>query len=338
VTSTATEILIMGPGSVEVASKPVDEDTLGPDDLLIEARCSVISPGTELAHYRGDAAQGVLPHASRRPYPFRPGYAMAGVVVGAGPEARFEVGAPVLAHNPHAQLTVCDARQVVCVRRPTELDDTAAPFARLAQVSGVILRISAAQPGDVVAVTGLGAIGNLAAQLAQVAGMDVVGIDPSSYRREVAEACGVARTASPDEAMDALGPSGGAQLVLECSGRAGGVVLATQVAARHGEVLTVGAPWTPEPEVPASRVLANVFENYLALRSGWEWQVPRYAEPGQRSVASCTEWILGLLADGHLNTKPLVSGVVKPAEVPGAYEKLDRDPEHHMTFVIDWRQ
>jgi threonine dehydrogenase-like Zn-dependent dehydrogenase len=262
---------------------------------------------------------------------------MAGVVVAAGAKSGVLAGERVLAHTKHASSGRFDRRDVVCVPLPDGLDDQVAPFARLAQVTGVIIQIASAQPGDVIAVVGLGAIGNLGAQLGRASGMDVVGVDPSAFRRGVAQDCGVA-TAAPDAAAAALAGRGGAQLVLECSGRAAGVVLATELCARYGEVMTVGAPWTGDVDVPASRVVANVFEKFLALRSGWEWQVPRYAEPGRRSVASCTSWILGLLQRGSVVTEPLVSGVVDPSGVAGAYGRLDRQPDGHLTFVIDWRR
>jgi threonine dehydrogenase-like Zn-dependent dehydrogenase len=332
------DVEIAEPGRVELVRHDVSEDDLGPHEVVVEARCSVISPGTELAHFRGDSQNGVLPHAGRRGYPFRPGYAMSGVVVAAGHDSGLTPGQRVLSHTTHSSVARFDRRHVVCVPLPDGLDDRVAPFARLAQVSGVILQLSSARPGDVVGVIGLGAIGNLAAQLAREASMVVVGVDPSRFRRRVAESCEIPFTFDIDEAAGGVDQLGGARVVLECSGRAAGAVLGTDLCAPHGEVLTIGAPWRQDPEVPASSIISRVFEKFLALRSGWEWQTPKYDDGQGRSVAGCTAWILGLLLDKAILTDPLVSDDIAPSEAQGAYERLDRTPDEHLTFVIDWRE
>ena len=57
----------------------------------------------------------------------------------------------------------------------------------------------------------------------------------------------------------------GANLMLECSGSQHAVLLATEICARHGDVMMVGAPWRREPEVAASSVTARVLERFLSL-------------------------------------------------------------------------
>jgi threonine dehydrogenase-like Zn-dependent dehydrogenase len=164
----------------------------------------------------------------------------------------------------------------------------------------------------------------------------VIGVEVSTGRRGVARSCGLRHVVGLDDAEAALKRLGGAQVVIECSGRAEAVALSTRLCARHGEIWTVGAPWRIEQEVPASAILAPLFEEFLTLRSGWEWQVPRYGDGPARSIASCTRWVLEKLADGSLNTAPLVSATLPATEAPRAYERLDREPEQHLTFLLDW--
>lgn len=329
----AVRLVFPEPHEVRLDEVEVDLDALGPHEVVVEARRSVISPGTELAHFRGDSLAGVLPHAQRRGEPFFPGYATSAVVLDAGAETGLEAGQRVLSHTPHQSIARFDKRQRVCVPLPDGLADDVAPFARLAQVGGVSLQLSAVRPGDRVAVIGLGPVGNLVAQLAAASGYRLVGIERSPGRQAVARATGLDCVVGPEEALAALGATG-AGLVLECSGSAAAVVLATECCARHGEVMTVGAPWRAEPGVAASAVVARVFERFLNLRSGWEWQVPLYGEG--RSVAGCTSWVLDRLSDGSVVTAPLVSGRVTPAQALQAYRSLDDDPEHNMTYLLDW--
>jgi 2-desacetyl-2-hydroxyethyl bacteriochlorophyllide A dehydrogenase len=328
----ATRIVFPEPRRVELERLDVSLQDLGPHEVVVRGRRSVISPGTELAHYRGDALAGVLPHAQARGGPFFPGYAMVGTVLAAGKESGVSVGAEVLSHTRHQSVARFDRCERVCVPLPAGLGVDVAPLARLAQVGGVSLQLAAARPGDPIAVIGLGPVGNLVAQLAQASGYGVVGVERSATRRSLAEACGLKTVVSPEQALEAVEPLG-ARLVLECSGSATAVVLATEICGRHGEIMTVGAPWRAEPDVPASSVVARVFERFLALRSGWEWQVPMY---GDRSVAGCTNWAMARLADGSLTTGPLISGRVGPDRAGQAYNLLDSQPDRHFTFMLDW--
>jgi threonine dehydrogenase-like Zn-dependent dehydrogenase len=327
----ATRIVFPEPRRVELERLEVSLQDLGPYELVVRGRRSVISPGTELAHYRGDVLAGVLPHAQTRGS-FFPGYAMVGTVLAAGTETGLTVGTEVLSHTRHQSVARFDCRERVCVPLPAGLGLDVAPFARLTQVGGVSLQLAAARPGDAIAVIGLGPVGNLVAQLAQASGYCVVGIERSAARRSLAEACGLKTVVSPEAAREAVAAPE-ARLVLECSGSATAVVLATEICGRHGEIMTVGAPWRAEPDVPASSVVARVFERFLCLRSGWEWQVPLY---GDRSVAGCTNWAMRRLADGSLNAGPLISGRVTPDRVGQAYNLLDSQPDQHFTFLLDW--
>jgi 2-desacetyl-2-hydroxyethyl bacteriochlorophyllide A dehydrogenase len=329
----ATRIVFPEPGQVELEEVIVDLRELGPHELVVQARRSVISPGTELAHYRGNSLGGPFPPAQGLHQPFHPGYAMAGSVLAAGPDSGFVVGTSVLSHTPHQSVARFDLRQRVCVPLPAGIDLDIAPFARLSQIGGISLQLTAARPGDVVAVIGLGPVGNLTAQLAQALGYRVVSVERWPGRRELARSSGLVTVVAPNEAGDAVAPAG-AKLVLECSGSQHAVLLATEICARHGEVMLVGAPWQREPEVAASAVVAGVFERFLSLRSGWEWQVPLYGE--ERSVADCTRWVIERLADGSVATGQLVSATVTPEGAPAAYGLLGSEPERHLTFLFDW--
>jgi threonine dehydrogenase-like Zn-dependent dehydrogenase len=242
-------------------------------------------------------------------------------------------GTSVLSHTPHQSVVRFDARQRVCLPLPAGIDLDIAPFARLGQVGGISLQLTAARPGDTVAVIGLGPVGNLVAQLAQASGYRVVSVERSPGRRELARSTGLSTVVAPEDAGDAVAPAG-ASLVLECSGSQHAVLLATEICARHGEVMMIGAPWRREPEVAASSVTARAFERFLSLRSGWEWQVPLY--DGERSVAGCTRWVLQRLADGSVATRRLVSGTITPDRAHAAYDVLDSEPERHLTFLFDW--
>ena len=133
----ATRVVFPEPRRVELEEVIVDLRELGPHEVVVQAHRSVISPGTELAHYRGDSLVGLLPPAQRPHQPFHPGYAMAGTVLAAGSDSGFAAGTSVLSHTPHQSVVRFDPRQRVCLPLPAGIDLDIAPFARLGQIGGM---------------------------------------------------------------------------------------------------------------------------------------------------------------------------------------------------------
>jgi threonine dehydrogenase-like Zn-dependent dehydrogenase len=146
-------------------------------------------PGTELAHYTGTAE--FVQQISHQPYPWSPGYAAVGEVLGAGAEAGVLVGDLVLAHTPHQSAVRFDSRQHVCRPVPAGVAPRDATLARLGQVSAVGLRTSTAHAGDWAAVVGLGIVGACAVQLLRTAGLRVVGVETMPARRVLANRYGL---------------------------------------------------------------------------------------------------------------------------------------------------
>jgi hypothetical protein len=96
----ATRVVFPDPRRVELEEVIVNLRELGPHEVVVQARRSVISPGTELAHNRGDSLGGLRPPGQRPHQPFHPGYAMAGIVLAAGLDSGFAVGTSVLWQVP----------------------------------------------------------------------------------------------------------------------------------------------------------------------------------------------------------------------------------------------
>jgi 2-desacetyl-2-hydroxyethyl bacteriochlorophyllide A dehydrogenase len=325
-------IVIGAPRRAELEEADISDLPLAPTEVLLRTHFSVISPGTELAYYAGGQTLG---HRGE-PYPFSPGYAAVGEILAVGDEVPARVGDVVLAHTPHQSVARFDTRRHVCVRVPEGVPPDLATLARLAQVSAVSIRLMKARPGDRAAVTGLGLVGNLAAQLLGRAGVRVLGVEPLTERRRLAERCGISETLDPTTGVGDHAATCAA--VLECSGQDRGVRTALDLAARHGEVFLIGAAWKRRTEVVAADLVRPIFNKYLSLRSGWEWQIPLYGAQLPGSIAGCTEWILACMRDGVLSLSDLITDRVSPAGVPAAYAGLLDHPAEHLGVVIDWRQ
>jgi 2-desacetyl-2-hydroxyethyl bacteriochlorophyllide A dehydrogenase len=324
----STQVVMTGPRTIGLEDIDLNSDNLGDHEVVLRTHFSLISPGTELAYWEGEQDLGhrILP------YPFHPGYAAVGEVLEAGSKAGVQSGQSVLAHTQHQSTTRFDARRTVCLPLPERIDPALAPFGRLGQVSAVSIHLMQARPGDTAAVVGLGLVGNCAAQLLRCAGLRVIGIDTNQERRTLAEQCGI--TVPADEAVAAHGDTCSA--VLECSGAAGGVLAALSLARSHGEVFLVGAAWKRDPSVIAADLVRPVFNKYLALRSGWEWQIPLYGDGPEGSIARSSAWVLNCIQDGTFRARELITDIIRPQEIEAAYNGLLTEPSKHMGVIIQW--
>ena len=331
-------VVMTGPRAVEVVRETLEDAPLAAHEVVLRTHYSVISPGTELAHYTGISDLGR--HIAAHPYPWSPGYAAVGAVMAAGADAGVAAGDLVLAHTPHQSAVRFDRRQRVCLRVPDGVRPAAATLGRLGQVSAVGIRTSAAHAGDWAAVIGLGLVGACAAQLLRAAGLRVVGVETAPHRRALAARYSITMVVDPrqDGALDAVvqQTGGGCRLVLECSGQPRGVETGLALTARRGEVVLVGAAWRHDTEVLATDIVRPIFDKYLTLRSGWEWQLPLYGDEPGGSIAGCTNWVLSCLCEGSLQVDELITDTIAPADAATAYRHLLDDPDAHLGVIIDW--
>lgn len=177
------------PDGIELREIEVREPGAG--EVLVESAYSCISPGTELRYLR------TMPAGEA----YIPGYALAGRVVRRGPRVAGLEGARVLVqgtrdtgglgrmYGGHSSHAVVSASELIPV--PDGVDLLDASVCRIAGISCHGLKLSRPQPGETVAVVGLGLIGQLSARLHQLSGARVVAADRSARRVEIARAAGV---------------------------------------------------------------------------------------------------------------------------------------------------
>ncbi len=201
-------------GVTEVAEVP--GLMVGPGQVLIQSRCSLISAGTERmlvefgkAGFIGKArsqpdkvkqvldkikTDGLLPTLEtvfkRLDEPLPLGYCNAGVVleVGVG-VTEFAPGDRVISNGSHAE-TVCIPKNL-CAKIPEGVSDEQAAFTVLSSIGLQGIRLLQPELGERFVVYGLGLIGLVAVQLLRANGCEVLGIDVNPERLRQAEKYGV---------------------------------------------------------------------------------------------------------------------------------------------------
>jgi NADPH:quinone reductase-like Zn-dependent oxidoreductase len=144
-TFSGKELIFQQERCCEVGAAELDSATLGPGQLLVEIRYSLISQGTELANYTG-LDPGTRRAGSWNCYPHRPGYASTGTMVAAGPPADgtpvFATGDQVFAITNHARYGVADPATRPVIRLRHDDDQRTLILCRMAAVAMTAIRKS----------------------------------------------------------------------------------------------------------------------------------------------------------------------------------------------------
>jgi 2-desacetyl-2-hydroxyethyl bacteriochlorophyllide A dehydrogenase len=217
-----------GVGEIRTMSLP----SPGPDDVLVRARYSGISRGTETLVFRGGVPQSQ--HALMRapfqegefPAPVKYGYLSVGVVE-EGPEPL--VGRTVFCLYPHQDRYVVPASAVTPV--PDAVPAERAVLAGTVETAVNALWDAAPLVGDRIAVIGAGMVGCCVARLlTALPGARVELVDADPGKAAVAGALGVPFRSPADAGADC-------DLVIHATGHPDGLTLALGLLGEEGEVI-----------------------------------------------------------------------------------------------------
>jgi len=271
-----------------------------------------------------------------------PGYAGCGEIIGVGSRVTgFQPGDEVFAYTSHASHVKAGA---LCARMPDGLDPKLGVFARMASVAITALRVSEAELGDTVAVTGLGLVGNLAAQLFAMAGCEVIGIDLSHRRREIARQCGVRHVldASEDVAARVREITGGSlcATVVEATGIPSVAEKSASLAGKLGEVILLGSPrGKHQADLTDFMNQIHLWGKCVTFKGAHEWRFPVQKDDSghaKHSLQRNIEILLRLIAEGRLQIAPLLTHVLPPSECVAAYSGLRDRKDEYLGVVFDW--
>lgn len=183
------------------------------------------------------------------------------------------------------------------------------------------------QPGDKVAVIGLGAVGTLCVMAALAMGAETVyAIDLLEDRREAARKLGAhpINHPSPVEAIQELTRGGGLDAVLDACGGPVTTPMAIDLAKRGGRVSVVGVTEHPTMSFPVLSMLFKNIEFYT----------------GVCSVQAELPALMEALNKGSLKGEAisnLITHKMKLSEGPMAYELFDQRPKGLHKIVLDPR-
>lgn len=331
------QLIVVEPGRIELQEVEID-GCLQPHEALVDAEYSIVSAGTEGAGFTGLVRE--MPFGDAGTYPRATGYGHLGRVLEVGSSVEMcRAGERVLSFSRHASLVKADAARMA-LPVPEDADGSHLVFARMAGVSISALRSSSVQPGDTVLVTGMGLVGNFAAQLFQLAGAEVMAADLSDYRLAKARACGIERTVNPSardlqEAVLEWTGGEGVHVAVEAIGISEVVAQSVMAARRHGEVILLGSPRAPAT-FDVTPMLLRIHLQAIRMIGALEWRWPAHPAERVRDLETNYRRLVEWIAAGRLHVEPLLDQVASPADCQEVYEGLTGHADGYLGAVFDW--
>lgn len=324
----ASVVSLRAPGTLELQAQPLPP--VGADDLLCETIVTAISPGTELAAYRG------LPPLRPGPvYPRLQGYCCVGKVlmVGSGVSG-FVLGDRILSFTSHRSHFVLPADDAL-VRLPPQITSEDAACAYLFHLGYNAVLRSGVRAGSNVAVIGLGALGLTAVAMAVRAGATVMAVSDHASPSAIASEFGAMRLLSRQEAStcEAL-----VDVVISTTNSWADWQLALQLAAPMGTLAVLGFPGRGEPG-PVSNPLDSKHFYLKQLRIEAVGYSPERSDArgfNRFNERANLSFLIGEIVAGRLHPARLVSGEYPGAQIAEAYEALLARKDNAITYLLRW--
>ena len=360
----------------ELRVEELSPPSLRPGGVLVRTACSLISAGTERTIVE-TAQSSLIGKARGRPDLVRQvidtfkreglsstyekvkaklsqskalGYSASGVVTAVGRDApEFRVGDRVACagggYASHAEVIFVPRN--LCCKLPESVSQESACYTTVGAIALQGIRQADPRLGEVVAVIGLGLVGQLTVQLLKAAGCQVLGVDIDNAACELARKSGADSVAndqpSARTACEALTGGHGADCIIitAATNSSEPVELAAELARDRARVVVVGLVGM---DVPRHSFFAKELELRLSRSYGPGRYDPDYEEKGSDYPIGYVRWtekrnmeaFLQLIADGKINTNLLTMQRFAVGQAAEAYDLILNGGERFCGVVLEY--
>ncbi len=342
-------LVFAGPRLIEFSDEP--GRSLAPNEVRLRTLYSGISAGTELTAYRGtnpylhkrwdDQRRLFIAGEEPRHYPMPGwGYEEIGEIVEVGAEsAGLELGQRVYGtwgHRTEHVVTADYARSRILA---PHVDPILGIFSQIGAIALNGILDAEIRLGETVAVFGLGVVGQLVAQLARLSGARVVVVDLIESRLELARRLGAdvvidGRDRAAAEVIKELTDGRGADICIEASGSTQALNEAIRACAYSAKVVALGFFQGDARGLFLGEEFHHNRINIVCSQISDVSPGLKYRWDRLRLVTT----FMGLVADGRLDLKPLITHVAPYERAASLFELLDQQPETVVQAVIAFEQ
>ncbi len=340
---------LLGPRQLEFRTETLDLDALGPRDLAAQTIVSVISPGTEMAAYRGDP-----PLRPMKVYPRVLGYCNIARVLRCGDELdSFAEGDLILSFQSHRSAFVCREGQIIAKlperngKEWTTYELAAMACTYLFHLGYNALLRCEHRIGDNVLVLGLGALGMTTATLAGLTGSVTIGLtDRAGMHRDILEECGARVLPKPrnedytalHDAIADLTKGTGIDICISTSNRWEDWRTALELTRRGGRIGLLGFPGRDDP-IPNFNPLDSrwLYDKQLRISAcGFspDLDVPPFDL--RHTVKRNCAYLLHRIIKGRLPAQALLAGCLPWRELDSLYQRLEAREQNFVTAALNW--
>jgi len=365
---------------VQSGSAVVDDvpaPLLDDDSVLVEVAYSFISTGTELTgveqsgkslvkraleqpekvkklidHLRQQGIQKTIAKVQGKLEESVPtGYSCSGIVIQVGKNVSgIEPGQRVACAGAgkanHAEIVLVPRNLVVKVPDGCDLRDAASVTLGSIAMQGV--RRADPRLGEVVAVIGLGLLGQITVQLLKAAGCRVVGLDLDPRRVDIAAQSGAdfafnsMNVDVENEIRHLTGDHGVDATIITAASKSDAIVQqAMEITRKKGRVVVVGAVGLGLKRSP---FYEKELDFLISCSYGPGRYDQRYEEKGLDYPYAYVRWTenrnmveyLRLVAEGQVNVKAILEREYDVADAPQAYEELRTAPEKPLGVLLSY--
>lgn len=333
------KLLVPEPMKVVLVEDEFDNSNLSPNEIVVRTLYSHLSAGTELACIAGGEDWFKIPGT--------PGYtSIAKVEVKGSNIKHVEVGDLVFtwgSHSEYFRFEYGNRWQGMCVKLPTGINLEYAAFTHMATIAMTAIRNSKIELGDFVLVTGLGAIGNLASQLAQLQGATVIATDIDDQRIALAQQSGIRYTINSkkenlSKKIDEITNGALINTYIDATGASSVINDTLDNIQLFEEVILLGSPRAAfETNVTKTFQHFHLSSPGLTLKGALEFAYPTHKQDFlKHSIERNTEIVLNLIDQKKLIIKPIYSHKMSPLVAQTAYDGLRNNPNEYIGVVFDW--
>ncbi|MEM2702921.1 MAG: zinc-binding dehydrogenase [Candidatus Bathyarchaeia archaeon] len=318
----ARGVVFAAPEEVKVLDIEIPEPN--PNEVLIKVLYSGISIGTErwilINKYKGVS------------YPLVSGYQFCGIVEEVGSNVpSLHKGDIVFARSSrilgnirpmwagHVSYAVVNATQVVKV--PEGVNPMEASLAVMPAVPWHGIQLTKIYQGDLVVVIGMGLIGQMAAQLAQMMGARVIALEILERRKKLAELYSADIVLNPlkddVESYVRKEKEEGADVIIDTSANADTINTSFNWIRRNGRYC---------------------FQGYYPGLTCIDLFLPHVKQIMFFNPTDCEgiDRMLEFMAQGKLKLRPLITHQFNAEDAPKAYDLMLRQPEEVLAMVLKW--
>lgn len=340
-------LVFAGPRLIDFNDTP--ERPLASNEVRLRTLYSGISAGTELTAYRGtnpylhkrwdDQRRLFIAGDEPRHYPMEGwGYEEIGEIVEVGPEtAGVELGQRIYGtwgHRTHHIITDDYARNRIL---PRHVEPILGIFSQIGAIALNGILDAQINIGETVAVFGLGVVGQLVAQLARNSGARVLAVDLIESRLELARRLGAdsvidGRNSSAAEAIKELSDGRGADVCIEASGSTAALNEAVRACAYSAKVVALGFFQGNAQGLFLGEEFHHNRINIVCSQISGVSPALKYRWDTLRLVTT----FMGLVADGRIDLKPLITHTAPFDQAASLFELLDKQSETVVQAVISF--